>query len=80
MSEFFFVSIFFCIFAALKFLKYFDMNEEERAISIQLMEEYRKKLTGNSDLCKEFLVKAGIYTEHGVLAAPYKHLYVPPTQ
>ena len=54
------------------------MNEIEREESIQLMEEYRKKLVGNKELCREFLVKVGIYTKEGKLTEPYKHLYIPP--
>jgi len=54
------------------------MNDQEREESIRLMEELRKKLTGNKELCREFLVKAGIYTQEGVLAEPYQHLYIPP--
>jgi len=53
------------------------MTDKEREDSIRLMEEYRKKLSGNKELCRNFLVKAGIYTEEGILTDPYKHLYVP---
>jgi len=53
------------------------MTDREREESIQLMEEYRKKLSGNKKLCREFLVKAGIYTKEGRLTEPYKHLYIP---
>jgi len=53
------------------------MSDKEREESIRLMEEYRKKLTGNKELCREFLVKAGIYTKEGELTEPYQHLYIP---
>jgi hypothetical protein len=53
------------------------MSEKEREESIRLMEEYRNKLIGNKELCREFLVKAGIYTKEGKLTDPYKHLYLP---
>ncbi|MDR1153991.1 MAG: hypothetical protein LBL04_04715 [Bacteroidales bacterium] len=54
------------------------MNEQEVEENIRLMKEYYKKLAGNKELARDFLIRAGIYTKKGKLAKPYKHLHIPP--
>ena len=56
------------------------MNDKEREEFIQMLEEYRQKLAGNKEMARDFLIRAGIYTKKGKLAAPYRHLYFPPIE
>ena len=54
------------------------MTEKEREELLAYVEEFKKKLEGNRELARDFLVRAGIYTKEGQLAEPYQHLYIPP--
>ena len=56
------------------------MTEKERNELLAYMEEFEKKVAGNKELARDFLVRAGIYTKKGKLAKPYKHLYIPPIE
>jgi len=53
------------------------MTEREREEFIAFMREFQKKVEGNKELAREFLVRAGIYTKEGKLTEPYQHLYIP---
>jgi len=53
------------------------MTEREREALIAYMKEFQKKVEGNQELAREFLVRVGIYTKEGQLTEPYKHLYIP---
>ena len=54
------------------------MDEKERNELLAYMEEFKKKIEGNKELARDFLVRAGIYTKEGQLAEPYQNLYIPP--
>jgi len=54
------------------------MDEKERNELLAYMEEFKKKIEGNKELARDFLIRAGIYTKEGQLAEPYQHLYIPP--
>jgi len=56
------------------------MTDKERHDFIAYVEEFKKEVAGNKQLARQFLVEAGIYTKKGKLAAPYKHLYLPPIE
>jgi hypothetical protein len=51
------------------------MTDKERQELIQFMRDARKNATKES--ARAFLIEAGIYTKEGVLAEPYKNLYIP---
>jgi hypothetical protein len=51
------------------------MTERERNELLAYMENFRKTMTKES--ARAFLIGAGIYTPEGVLAEPYKNLYIP---
>ncbi|MDR1341906.1 MAG: hypothetical protein LBK18_01470 [Prevotellaceae bacterium] len=51
------------------------MTDKERQDLIQFMRDARKNVTEES--ARALLIEAGIYTEKGVLAEPYKNLYIP---
>jgi len=53
------------------------MTDREREEFVAYAEEFKKKVEGNRELARDFLIRAGIYTKKGKLAAPYKHLYIP---
>ncbi|GHT25589.1 hypothetical protein FACS189430_12220 [Bacteroidia bacterium] len=53
------------------------MTDKEREDCLRDMEAFRLKLRGNKELSRQFLIDAGIYTKDGVLAEPYKNLYIP---
>jgi hypothetical protein len=53
------------------------MTAQEREEYLQYLEEFRKKVRGNKELARKFLVEVGIYTEDGQLTEPYKNLYIP---
>jgi hypothetical protein len=44
------------------------------------MEDFKKKVEGNKELARDFLIRTGIYTKEGHLTEPYKHLYFPPIE
>jgi len=54
------------------------MTEREREELLAYMEEFMKKVSGNKEMARDFLVRAGIYTREGQLTEPYQHLYIPP--
>jgi len=54
------------------------MDEKERKELLAYIEEFKKKVEGNKELARDFLIRAGIYTKEGMLAEPYQHLYIPP--
>jgi len=54
------------------------MDEKEREELLAYVEEFKKKLEGNRELARDFLIRAGIYTKEGKLTEPYQHLYIPP--
>jgi len=54
------------------------MDERERKELLAYIEEFKKKVEGNKELARQFLIDVGIYTEDGRLTEPYKHLYIPP--
>jgi hypothetical protein len=54
------------------------MTEREREALLAYMEDFKKKVTGNKELSRQFLIEVGIYTEDGKLTEPCKHLYIPP--
>jgi len=56
------------------------MTEKEREVLIAYMEEFIKKVSGDKQLARDFLIRVGIYTEEGKLAEPYQHLYFPPIE
>jgi len=56
------------------------MTEKEREEFLAYLRELKEKVAGNKELSRYLLVKAGIYTEDGVLTEPYKHLYIPPIE
>ena len=56
------------------------MNEQERNEFIAYMENFIKKVSGNKEMARDFLVRAGIYTMEGKLAEPYQNLYIPPIE
>jgi hypothetical protein len=49
--------------------------DKERQELIQFMDDELKNVTKES--ARAFLIEAGIYTKEGVLAEPYKNLYIP---
>ena len=53
------------------------MTEREREEFIAYMKEFQKKVEGNRELARDFLVRAVIYTKEGKLTEPYQHLYIP---
>jgi hypothetical protein len=53
------------------------MTDQERKEYLQYLEEFRKKVRGNKELSRKFLVEVGIYTEDGQLTEPYENLYIP---
>ena len=53
------------------------MTEREREEFLVYMEEFIKKVSGNKEMARDFLIRAGIYTREGKLAEPYKHLSFP---
>ena len=56
------------------------MTDKERQNLLTYMEEFKKKVEGNKELARDFLISVGIYTKDGILAEPYKHLYFPPIE
>jgi hypothetical protein len=50
------------------------MNEQERAYFLAFADEYEKKMKGNPELARRFLINMGLYTEDLELTEPYKHL------
>ena len=54
------------------------MTDREREEFLAYVEEFKKKVAGNKEMARDFLVKVGIYTKEGKLTEPYKHLYIPP--
>ena len=54
------------------------MDEKERNELLAFIAEFKKKVEGNKELARQFLVEVGIYTKEGQLAEPYQHLYIPP--
>ena len=54
------------------------MTERERNEFLAYLEEFKKKVAGNKEMARDFLIRAGIYTKEGKLAEPYQHLYIPP--
>ena len=54
------------------------MDEKERNELLAYIEEFKKKVVGNKEMARDFLIRAGIYTKEGQLAEPYQHLYIPP--
>ena len=53
------------------------MSEKERQEFVQILEEYKQKLSKDKKASRQFLVDAGIFTEKGNLRQPYKHLCIP---
>ena len=53
------------------------MTEEERKELLAYIEEFKKKIAGNKELARQFLVEVGIYTPEGRLAEPYQNMYIP---
>ena len=53
------------------------MDEREREEFLAYIEEFKKKVEGNKELARDFLVRTGIYTKEGKLTEPYQHLYIP---
>jgi hypothetical protein len=53
------------------------MTDKERHNLLTYMEEFKKKVAGNKELARDFLIRSGIYTKNGRLAEPYKHLHFP---
>jgi len=56
------------------------MTEKEREEFIAYMKEFQKKVAGNKQMARDFLVRVGIYTKEGKLTEPYQHLYIPPLE
>ena len=56
------------------------MTDRERKEFLEYLEELKTRVTGNKELSRYFLVKAGICTEDGMLTEPYQHLYIPPRE
>jgi hypothetical protein len=50
------------------------MTDREREELLQYMENFLKRMDGDKELGKELLIEAGIYTNDGKFAEPYKHL------
>lgn len=50
------------------------MSDKELKELIGLLEGLRKKLKGDREASRAFLVRAGIFTEKGNLRKPYKEL------
>jgi len=53
------------------------MTEKEREELLAYTEKFLKEVEGNKKMARDFLIRAGIYTKSGRLAAPYKHLQLP---
>ena len=53
------------------------MTDREREEFIACMEDFKKKVAGNKEMARQFLIEVGIYTKDGKLTEPYKHLYIP---
>jgi hypothetical protein len=54
------------------------MSEREREALFAYMKELQKKVKGNKEMARDYLVRTGIYTKELKLAEPYQHLYIPP--
>jgi len=53
------------------------MTDEERKEFLADMQDFKRKVDGNKELARQFLIEAGIYTTEGRLADPYRNLYIP---
>jgi len=53
------------------------MTEEDRKEFLIHIEDFKKKVSGNKEMARQFLIEVGIYTKEGRLAAPYRNLYIP---
>ena len=56
------------------------MTDVERKNLLTYMEDFIKKVEGNKEMARQFLVEVGIYTEDGKLTEPYRNLYIPPIE
>lgn len=54
------------------------MTDKEREALLKIIEQYKLKLKGDKVGSRNFLVKAGIYTEKGNLRKPYRNLCIQP--
>lgn len=50
------------------------MSDKELKELLRLMENMRKKLKGDKEASRKFLVDAGIFTKKGNLRKPYREL------
>ena len=53
------------------------MNDEEREEFIKMLRKHREKVSGDKELSRDFLIRAGIYTQSGRLSKNYRHLCIP---
>lgn len=56
------------------------MTEQEILYFLNVLNQYKEKLSKNKKAAKKFLVDAGIYSENGNLKRNYKHLCIPQEQ
>ena len=54
------------------------MTDKERNKLLAFMEDFKKKVAGNQEMARKFLVDVGIYTADGQLTEPYKNFRMPP--
>ncbi len=50
------------------------MTDKEREELLQYMEDFIQRAKVNPELRKQFLIEAGIFSQDGKFAEPYKHL------
>ncbi|GGH33050.1 hypothetical protein FAZ19_23585 [Sphingobacterium alkalisoli] len=57
-----------------------NLKEKDTERFIAVLQQYKEKVTKNSETSKRFLVDLGVLTETGKRSKNYKHLCIPEAQ